>query len=954
MLAAKSAAPIGSSWPQNRSIYDHLIDQPVTLIQAPPGYFLADELAQTLRSQGVPHVWLRFDPNDRDPATILLNLIQGAQRLKPGLGAATRQLMIAQPGPVYGWAGLCQSLAKELASELPENSVFILEHVHHLSKIDPGLGSMGRFLFKEIPPGCLHWILISQRTLPWAALPAKAGQVGTRDLRLDARSADALAESLQAGLPSSTIHRLNALADGQEVSLLGVLTASLSLGPAFVQQAIQASADSGQILSRLASACLALSRPEATRALSLALRLGYSHPDLLDSVLQVDDLARGPWVQPLEDGWQRLRIAWQAPLRTKLADRFTSVPQTLRQAAAYLASHSAEAQAIDVLLEARDHTGAARLITQVADEMLNHGQWDTLERWLNQLPASDTHDLPALIYLRGELQAGRGELSQARRTFQVSARRFAQRAEIQSACQSLLAASALSFKQGNFEAARAEALKADALAQSAQLPEQLAWASWQLGRLAAQEGDAEAALGFFNRAFHSDQDSRKEADIQPVRGLAEELQELNLQKSRHYQALEAIEQSEAELSARLYRWIEAPVDDLPGLIGRQGWAETPFTLKLKVMPTRNGHSNQVSVRKTLQNLSSRLKWRVHAWRSIPSIVDQGLPPIKATQPPLEAVSEEKSAAGTVTQPADLEAVLLKSDGESAGENHELPSDRLSIAVHMLGAFQLAIDGKPVKEWASTRGLAVFKFLLAGNGRVVPREVLMETFWPGADPEAARNNLNVAIYGLRQSLRVATEKPVIAYMLGNYGLEPEIELWMDLEEFERHFQEGSRQEAVGQLDTAAQEYELAVSLYQGDFLEGDPYEEWTILPRERMRYTILEVLERLSQIYFARGQYAACVNLCQRILERDNCREDAHRRLMACYQRLGQRHLALRQYQVCIEALRSELDIDPEPATVQLAEDIRRDDQRDDQRYKTNYPGKLIDKPTRINRKSSGD
>jgi DNA-binding SARP family transcriptional activator len=44
--------------------------------------------------------------------------------------------------------------------------------------------------------------------------------------------------------------------------------------------------------------------------------------------------------------------------------------------------------------------------------------------------------------------------------------------------------------------------------------------------------------------------------------------------------------------------------------------------------------------------------------------------------------------------------------------------------------------------------------------------------------------------------------------------------------------------------------------------------------------------------------------------------------MRCYDRQGQPHLALRQYRVCAETLRAELDVDPAPATAALCERIR--------------------------------
>ena len=43
--------------------------------------------------------------------------------------------------------------------------------------------------------------------------------------------------------------------------------------------------------------------------------------------------------------------------------------------------------------------------------------------------------------------------------------------------------------------------------------------------------------------------------------------------------------------------------------------------------------------------------------------------------------------------------------------------------------------------------------------------------------------------------------------------------------------GHQLEAAGELTATTAEYELAVSLYQGDFLSEDRYEEWPVLTRE---------------------------------------------------------------------------------------------------------------------------
>ena len=199
---------------------------------------------------------------------------------------------------------------------------------------------------------------------------------------------------------------------------------------------------------------------------------------------------------------------------------------------------------------------------------------------------------------------------------------------------------------------------------------------------------------------------------------------------------------------------------------------------------------------------------------------------------------------------------------------------------------------------------------------------MDAFWPVAAPAAARNSLNVAVHGLRRAFRDSAREPVVVLEDGTYRLGPQLRLWLDVDEFEHHVAGGRQLEAAGVPVAAAAEYERALALYQGDFLADDPYEEWPATTREHLLLDYLDVLDRLSAIWFDGHQYGASVALCRLLVERDPCREDGHRRLMRCYSRQGQPHLALRQYQACADALQRELGVDPEPATAALARQLR--------------------------------
>lgn len=247
---------------------------------------------------------------------------------------------------------------------------------------------------------------------------------------------------------------------------------------------------------------------------------------------------------------------------------------------------------------------------------------------------------------------------------------------------------------------------------------------------------------------------------------------------------------------------------------------------------------------------------------------------------------------------------------------------IAAAVHMLGPFSLTIEDETT-NLPTSRGLSVLKYLLLHHKQNIPREVLMEVFWPDAELETARNSLNVAMHNLRKALRAVLQQPIIVYQYGAYSLDPSLQVWLDVDEFEKCIKAGQHFESRDQLKAAVAQYESAISLYQGDLLEQNPYEEWIIQDRERLRVAYLDTVERMSQIYFHQENYAACITVCQRILSYDPCREDAYCLLMRCYSRQGQDHLALRQYQNCVKALHNELDVEPAPETTQLYSRIRR-------------------------------
>lgn len=250
-----------------------------------------------------------------------------------------------------------------------------------------------------------------------------------------------------------------------------------------------------------------------------------------------------------------------------------------------------------------------------------------------------------------------------------------------------------------------------------------------------------------------------------------------------------------------------------------------------------------------------------------------------------------------------------------------------LKVHCLGPFQVYQDDWLIEYWPSSKGKSIFKYLVTYRKRPVAKEVLMDLFWPDAHPDSARNNLNVAIYGLRQALHdIRPEFSHILFQEDCYLLNSKLQVWVDVEAFREYLSTARSLERRRDLASAVPAYRAAEALYQGEFLVEDRYEDWLLPQRQSLEADYLSLLDRLSRYYLGQKDYEMCVSKCDKMLAVDPCREEAHRRLMRCYARRGQRYLALRQHQLCVETLQNELDVPPVSATTTLFEQIRQGQQ----------------------------
>jgi DNA-binding SARP family transcriptional activator len=245
-----------------------------------------------------------------------------------------------------------------------------------------------------------------------------------------------------------------------------------------------------------------------------------------------------------------------------------------------------------------------------------------------------------------------------------------------------------------------------------------------------------------------------------------------------------------------------------------------------------------------------------------------------------------------------------------------------LLICFLGTFSMLKAGQPVTARGGGKTETLLCLLALRHGECVPREVLLDTLWPESDAMQAGQSLNSLVYTLNKSLGDAIDDPPVLHVDGCYRLNVEAGVGVDVACFDALAGAGDRHLRGGDRATAAPLYGRAIRLYRGDLCAGTDTHAAT--ERERLRARYLTLLARLAEHHFAADDYEACLAHAQRMLAADPCREDAHRLVMRCHTRRGERAQALRQYRLCQDILRAEFDMLPEPETTALFDRVRLD------------------------------
>jgi predicted ATPase/DNA-binding SARP family transcriptional activator len=244
-----------------------------------------------------------------------------------------------------------------------------------------------------------------------------------------------------------------------------------------------------------------------------------------------------------------------------------------------------------------------------------------------------------------------------------------------------------------------------------------------------------------------------------------------------------------------------------------------------------------------------------------------------------------------------------------------------LRLALLGRSRVTCDDTLLTGWALQKSVALLAYL-AVTGRHHSRSALAGLLWPDCTEANARASLRKVVAELRH--RVPAHLTITHDGL---AFDRASAYWLDVEAFECGIGRTLALQESPVTRAAAAALAEAIELYRAGFLEGlavhraPAFEEWVLLERERLRNLALRTLHALVEHHAARIQPERTLAHLDRLLALEPAHEEAHRHKMWLLTLGGQRTAALRQYQVCCDALRA-LGTGPDGETAALCKHIR--------------------------------
>ena len=245
-------------------------------------------------------------------------------------------------------------------------------------------------------------------------------------------------------------------------------------------------------------------------------------------------------------------------------------------------------------------------------------------------------------------------------------------------------------------------------------------------------------------------------------------------------------------------------------------------------------------------------------------------------------------------------------------------DRYSIRVQCFGNFRVWLNGEEVSQerWVSARARDLLAYFVTMRGEKCPADKVFDAIW-GEKERTSRTAFHTALSRLRNALKAGADSPrLILVEVGEYWLDA-ARFSIDVDDFNLFI---TKARSATNNESAAEWYERAVKLYQGEYMQN-LYYEWVFPERRRLSQAYLNALQELATFHLATHTPKQSIACAEKAIALDPLNEDLYCLSMRSYAEVGDRASMARVYTELQSRLKMELNTSPMPETVKLYDEL---------------------------------
>jgi len=261
------------------------------------------------------------------------------------------------------------------------------------------------------------------------------------------------------------------------------------------------------------------------------------------------------------------------------------------------------------------------------------------------------------------------------------------------------------------------------------------------------------------------------------------------------------------------------------------------------------------------------------------------------------------AIGYLLKPLDSQAFTEQVDLLSRRYSQRLEKNaKIPLVVRCFGRFAVYAEDENASSirWKTAKAEELFALLIHYQGRIKPKEYLIDVLWPELEPEKSVNLFRVTCTYLRTALAEKGFSDILVREFDGYKINTGM---VDCDLF--RFRPEVR--SISSLKT--EELNELSDLYSGEYLEGKPY-EWAVGTRTQLESDFKKVQYCLADEYCAHGLGDKALAMLERVLMFDPCDEETVMRIVQIELEKGDHSSAKKTYRKFEKILMEELGIAP--------------------------------------------